>query len=145
MQTFTVIYLIILSLTIFTKIWLATRQIRHVCEYRDSVPENFSTQINLNEHHKAADYTCAKVRLSYINILLGVLLLLALTLGGGINVIVDFCADWLNNSLARGMALIVITMLLMSLTEIPIDFYRTFVVEQKFGFNKMTPAMFLRI
>ena len=142
MQTFTVIYLITLSLTIFVKIWLATRQIRHVCKYRDSVPENFSTQINLNEHHKAADYTCAKVRLSYINILLGALLLLALTLGGGINVLVNFCADWLNNSLARGMALIIITMLLMSLTEIPIDYYRTFVVEQKFGFNKMTPAMF---
>ena len=142
MQTFTVVFLVALVLTVFIKTWLASRHIHYVSTHRNSVPDNFSSQINLEAHQKAADYTCAKTRLSYANILLEAVLLLMLTLGGGLNILATFWSNWFDDSLAYGMALILSTILLMGLVEVPINYYRTFVIENEFGFNKMTLTMF---
>lgn len=142
MQTFTLIFLTALLLTTATQIWLAVRHTRYVRAHQDRVPEEFSNQISLNDHRKAADYTCAKTRAGYPGILLHVVLLLAFTLGGGLNALSDFWAGWLSDPLMHGMALIISTFLLMSLAELPLSYYRTFVIEEHYGFNKMTPAMF---
>lgn len=141
MQTFTLIFLIALLLTTATQIWLAVRHIRYVRAHQDRVPEEFSGQISLNDHRKAADYTCAKTRAGYPGILLHVVLLLAFTLGGGLSALSVFWAGWLNDPLLHGMALIISAFLLMSLAELPLSYYRTFVIEEQYGFNKMTPAM----
>ena len=143
MQTFTTVFLIALLLTFCVRMWLATRHIHHVLAHRDSVPDNFSAQISLEAHQKAADYTCAKTRLGYVSISLETLLLLIFTLGGGLSILVSFWSNLLSDPIASGMALIISTILLMSAAEIPVSYYRTFVIEQQFGFNKMTPRMFL--
>ncbi|MBS0587261.1 MAG: M48 family metallopeptidase [Proteobacteria bacterium] len=142
MQTFTLIFLIALLLTTATQVWLAVRHIRYVRAHQDRVPEEFSSQISLNDHRKAADYTCAKTRAGYPGILLHVVLLLAFTLGGGLNALSSFWAGWLSDPLMHGIVLIISTFLLMSLAELPLSYYRTFVIEEQYGFNKMTPAMF---
>ncbi len=142
MQTFTLIFLTALLLTTATQIWLAVRHTRYVRAHQDRVPEEFSNQISLDDHRKAADYTCAKTRAGYPGILLHVVFLLAFTLGGGLNALSDFWAGWLSDPLMHGMALIISTFLLMSLAELPLSYYRTFVIEEHYGFNKMTPAMF---
>ena len=143
MQTFTAVFLIALLLTFCVRMWLATRHIHHVLAHRDSVPDNFSAQISLEAHQKAADYTCAKTRLGYVSISLETLLLLIVTLGGGLSILVSFWSNLLSDPIASGMALIISTILLMSVAEIPVSYYRTFVIEQQFGFNEMTPRMFL--
>lgn len=143
MQIFTAVFLVALLLTFCTRMWLATRHIHHVLAHRDSVPGDFSSQINLEAHQKAADYTCAKTRLGYASISLETALLLLFTLGGGLSVLASFWSNLLNNPLANGMALIISAMLLMGVAEIPVSYYRTFIIEQQFGFNKMTPRMFL--
>jgi STE24 endopeptidase len=142
MQTFTTLFLAALTLTFLARIWLATRHIHHVLAHRHRVPDDFSSRITLESHQKAADYTCAKTRLGYISITLDTLLLLALTLGGGLNALADFWSNWFSDPLIHGMALIVSAVLLMSVAGIPVSYYRTFVIENKFGFNKMSPRMF---
>jgi STE24 endopeptidase len=142
MQTFTLVFLIALLFTTSTQIWLAVRHARHVRANQDKVPEEFASQISLSDHQKAADYTCAKTRAGYPGILLHVLLLLVFTLGGGLNALSDFWAGWLSDPLAHGMTLIISTFFIMSAAELPLSYYRTFVIEEQYGFNKMTPAMF---
>lgn len=142
MQTFTLVLLIALLLTTSTQIWLSIRHTRHVRAHQDKVPEEFSGQISLSDHQKAADYTCAKTRAGYPGILLHVVLLLVFTLGGGLNALSDFWAGWLSDPLAHGMTLIISTFFIMSAAELPLSYYRTFVIEEQYGFNKMTPAMF---
>lgn len=142
MQTFTIIFLATLFLTTITQLWLATRHIRHIQAHRGKVPENFSSQIDLASHQKAADYTCAKTRTSYISILLQAILLLALTLGGGLNMLSAFWSGLIDNTLIHGVVLIVSTYMIISILELPLSYYHTFVIEQEFGFNKMTPAMY---
>jgi len=142
MQTFTIIFVLTLLLTTMTQWWLATRHIRHVIAHRNQVPDAFAAQIDLSAHQKAADYTCAKVRLGYPSLLLHAGLLLALTLGGGLEMLSSFWSASFSDALWHGMILILSTVALLSLVEIPFSYYRTFVIEQKFGFNKMTPGMF---
>ena len=142
MQTFTLVFLIALLLTTLTQIWLAARHIRYVRAHQDKVPEKFAGQINLVDHQKAADYTCAKTRAGYVGILLQVVLLLIFTLGGGLNALSNFWVGWLSYPLAHGMALIISTFMIIGIAEIPLSYYRTFVIEEQYGFNKMTPSMF---
>ena len=142
MPIFTIIFLLTLVSAVSIRVWLATRHIRYVHTHRNSVPENFSSQISLDAHQKAADYTCAKTRLNYANICLDTVLLLILTLGGGLNALNLFWSNWFSDPLLQGMIFILGTVLLMGLVEIPINYYRTFVIEKKFGFNKMTHSMF---
>jgi STE24 endopeptidase len=127
-----------------TRLWLAQRQIRYVQAHRDAVPRMFAEAIPLAAHQKAADYTVAKARLAMLDILVGAAALLALTLGGGI--------DWLTLQWARlaepqglwhGTALIASAVALLSALELPLALYRTFVIEARFGFNRITPRLFL--
>jgi STE24 endopeptidase len=126
-----------------TRLWLTWRQVRHVRAHRNAVPSTFAEAIPLPAHQKAADYTVDKARLSMIEVIVGAGVLLALTLGGVI--------DWLHVQWARvlepaglwhGVALIGSVMVLIALVDLPLTLYRTFVVEQRHGFNRMTARLF---
>jgi STE24 endopeptidase len=142
MQTFTAVFLPALILTLGTRVWLATRHIRHILAHRDRVPANFSSQVTLEAHQKAADYTCAKTRIGYLSMFLEAAVLLLLTLGGGLTALADFWSSRLSDPIMHGTALILSTVMLMGAVGIPVSYYRAFVIEEQFGFNKMTPGMF---
>lgn len=142
MQPFTLIFIVALLLTTLIQVWLSSRHIRYVRSHQNKVPDRFASQISLDDHQKAANYTCAKTRAGYPSILLHTVLLLILTLGGGLNALSNFWAGWLNDPIIHGMALIISTFLIMGLVEIPFSYYRIFVIEEQFGFNKMTRGMF---
>ena len=142
MQAFTLIFIATLFVTTAIQIWLSMRHIRHVCAHQNKVPEDFASQISLADHSKAADYTCAKTRAGYFGIFMHAALLLLFTLGGGLNALSLFWHGWFSDPITHGMVLILTTFLIMGLFEIPLSYYRIFVIEEQFGFNKMTPGMF---
>lgn len=142
MQSFTLIFITTLLITTAIQIWLSMRHIRHVRAHQNKVPEDFASQISLADHSKAADYTCAKTRAGYFGIFMHAVLLLIFTLGGGLNALSLFWHGWISDPIAHGMALILCTFLIMGMFEIPLSYYRIFVIEEQFGFNKMTSGMF---
>jgi STE24 endopeptidase len=142
MQSFTLIFIAALFVTTVIQIWLSMRHIRHVRAHQNKVPEGFVGQISLADHSKAADYTCAKTRAGFPGIFLHVALLFIFTLGGGLNALSLFWLEWFSDPIMHGMGLILSTFLIMGLFEIPLSYYRIFVIEEQFGFNKMTPGMF---
>ena len=143
LSQFSLLFAGALLLTTLAKLWLARRQLAHIAAHRSQVPQAFHEQIGLDAHHKAADYTSAKTRLGMLNALFEALLLFAFTLGGGIQQIAGFWLGTLTSPLAQGMAIIVSVLLLGSLLEMPFGLYRTFVIEARYGFNKMTLALYL--
>jgi STE24 endopeptidase len=125
------------------RLWLALRQIRHVRAHRGRVPEGFAETIPLAAHQKAADYCDARTRVGMADIVLGSVVLLALTLGGLLQAISDAWAGALApGGLWHGVALIISVVLLSAALDLPLAIYRTFVVEARFGFNRTTPALF---
>ncbi len=143
-STFTLVFLAALAAATATRLWLAARQSRYVRAHRDAVPESFAGTIPLAAHQKAADYTVVKTRLAMIEVCISAALVLGLTLGGLLQWMSDAWSGAADpGGIAHGVALIVSVVILLSLLELPLTLYRTFVVEARFGFNRMTPRLFV--
>ncbi len=143
-NAFTWVFLAALAAATATRLWLAMRQVRHVEAHRSSVPETFQETIPLSAHQKAADYTAAKARLGMIDVLVAAALALWLTVGGLIQGLSGLWARWLDaGSIAHGTALLLSIFLVQGLVALPETLYRTFVIEERFGFNRMTLKLFL--
>lgn len=143
MNTFTVIFLTLLATAVGIQLWLSARQLRHVARHRDQVPEAFRERIALPAHRKAADYTLAKTRFEQAEVVIGAILLVGWTLGGGLDLLDRAwrATDW--PTLWVGAGFVLSVFLLMGLLELPLTAYRTFALEQRFGFNRTTPALFI--
>jgi STE24 endopeptidase len=143
LNAFSWTFLAALTAATATRLWLAQRQIRHVAAHRGAVPGTFAEAIPLPAHQKAADYTVAKSRFGMVDTLVGAALTLALTLGGAIQALADLWAPWLGrSSVAHGTALLLSLFLVQGAIGLPLTLYRTFVIEERFGFNRMTLRLF---
>ncbi len=132
-----------LVLSLATQLWLAARQVRHVHKNRASVPDEFQDQIPLDAHQKAADYTITRVRFGRFEAIAGAILLLIWTLGGGLELLDQAWRSLGWDPILTGVGFMVAVMLISSVLDLPFSAYRTFVIEQRFGFNKTTPAVFI--
>ncbi|HEX6529518.1 MAG TPA: M48 family metallopeptidase, partial [Burkholderiales bacterium] len=143
LTVFTTIFLAALAAATGTRLWLALRQMRHVHAHRADVPGMFADSIPLDAHQKAADYTVAKTRLAIVDAVLDALILLALTLGGLLQWLSDLWARVFSvESIWHGSALILSVFLLREVLNFPLTVYRIFVIEERFGFNRMTWKLF---
>ncbi len=125
------------------RLWLATRQARHVAAHRGSVPAAFAASVPLSAHQKAADYTLAKTRLGMLGAAIEASLLVGWTLLGGLDLLNRWLADLIGTGMVQQLALLAAFALASGLLDVPLSLYQTFVLEQKFGFNKTTPILWL--
>ena len=125
------------------KLWLATRQARHVAQHQHQVPAAFAGTISLQAHQKAAQYTLAKSKIGLWDMALEALVLLGWTLLGGLDWLNQSLLAWLGAGMAQQLALVVSFMLIGGLIHLPLSLIQTFGVEQRFGFNNMTWRLWL--
>ena len=141
--TLTLLLAVGLLAHVVLKFWLNARQVRHVAQHRAAVPQAYAQTIALVDHQKAADYTLAKARLGQWDILLDALLLLGWTLLGGLDALNQWLLSFMQPGLVQQMTLILAFMLVGGIVGLPLSLMQTFGVEQRFGFNKMTPALWV--
>jgi STE24 endopeptidase len=139
---FTVLFVVAVVAMVGTKLWLASRQIRFVAGHREQVPSQFAGTIALSAHQRAADYTVERTRLTMIEIVVGAAVLIGLTLLGGVQALDLAISDWLGRGYAGQIALVAAVIVITSVIDLPFEYYRQFVVEQRFGFNRMSKGIF---
>jgi len=142
MTTFGIVFLAAVALTTATRLWLEWRHLKHVMACRESVPAEFSERITLSAHQKAADYTCAKTRLRMVSIAVDAAIVLTLTFGGLLQLLHNISAASTAQGIVGGLLLITLLMVLLTVIETPFNYYRAFTIEERFGFNRMTRALF---
>src|SRR5687767_13062900 len=142
MNPFGIVFLCVLAAATALRLWLGARHIAYVQAHRDAVPAQFAGEVSLDAHRKAADYTAAKTRISLVSVAVDSVLVLWLTLGGGVQLLYEVAARWFDGEIARGLALIGLLSVITTLVELPLGLYRTFRLEERFGFNKMTLALY---
>ncbi|VFR28964.1 macromolecule metabolism; macromolecule degradation; degradation of proteins, peptides, glycopeptides [plant metagenome] len=140
---FSLFFVAMLALDVMLKLWLATRQTRHVSSHRARVPDEFASRIGLHSHQRAADYTVARARLGMIERVFDAAVLVGLTLLGGLQALDQLAAHWVSADLPRQLLLITLVALLLGALGLPFTLYRQFRLEARFGFNRMTPGLFL--
>jgi len=138
------LFLAALAAASATRLWLARRQVRHVAAHRGAVPASFAGSIPLESHRRAADYTIAKTRSGMVGVAMHAAVLLAVTLGGGLQLILDLWAGaFARGSLAHGTASLLTLAFALAAINLPLGLYRIFVIEARFGFNRITPRLFV--
>jgi len=138
---FSVLFVVFLLLTLSLRTWLAARHIRHIAHHRASVPAEFAPKVPLAAHQKAADYTVAKTRLGLIGTLWGAIVLIGFTLMGGLQLLSLAILPFTGPGLMHQLVLVVAFAVIASVLDLPLDWYRQFVLEQRFGFNKMSKGL----
>ena len=137
-----VLFIVALAAETGVRLWLSSRQIAAVRAHRDRVPAMFADRIALPDQQRAADYTVARVRAGRWATVFEALFKLALTFGGGlaaVNAVVNrtgWPEPW------RGTLAVLAVLLLLTLLGLPFTLWRTFRVEARFGFNRMSPSLF---
>ncbi|MVW78964.1 M48 family metalloprotease [Bordetella sp. 02P26C-1] len=143
LNTLTLLFAFFLVADLCVRQWLAARQIRHVARHRDQVPPEFSPRIGLHSHQRAADYTAARVRLGMVERVYDAAILVALTLMGGLQAIDMAIAQITSHDLLRQLLLLGSVALLLGVLGLPFTLWRQFRLEARFGFNRMTPGLFV--
>ncbi len=144
MNTFTIIFLIAIVISFSIQFWLSLRQKSFVLEHRGAVPDAFKETVSLEAHQKAADYTVEKGKLGDIDSAIGIIFLLILTLGGGISIAFKLWSSFGLSPMLTDLGAVATIVLVMTVLEIPTSLYQTFVIEEKFGFNKSTLPQFFK-
>ncbi len=143
MPLFSTIFIIMVILSALIHFWLSQRQINYVTTHREKTPDAFAKKITLEEHQKAADYTIAKEKLGKIELLIGTVLIFIWTLGGGLEYLDQFIRTYQFEPLYAGVVFILLMGFISSIFDIPLGLYNTFVLEEKFGFNRTTFKIWL--
>lgn len=142
-STLTVAFAAFLLAGLAVKFWLASRQIRHVAAHRGSVPPMFHSTVSLPAHQKAADYTVAKTRFGLLELAFGAAVLVGWTLLGGLDALNQWLLARLGPGMTQQLALMGAFALIGGLLELPFALYQTFVIEERFGFNRMSLKLWL--
>ncbi|MDB4099344.1 M48 family metallopeptidase [Candidatus Thioglobus sp.] len=140
---FTFIFLFAISASVLSLLWLNFRQDKAINNSFNAVPEGFSESIKLEDHQKAGNYTKAKLLLNHFEIIFSTIILLIWTIGGGMNWLDIYWSQKITDPILMGTTFIISITLIASFIDLPFSIYRTFVLEQKFGFNRMTIRTFV--
>jgi len=138
MHLFTTIFLSFVAATVLVRLWLNQRQINHIQQHSARVPEAFAGRIDITDHHRAANYSCTKLRLGRIILAWETAWLLIWTIGGGLNLVDQWWSGFGYSALLTGIAFIFSIAILSAILNLPFSLYQTFVVEERFGFNQTT-------
>lgn len=139
---FSVLFVGFLLLTLTVRFWLASRHIRHILTHRSAVPAGFAGKIPLAAHQKAADYTIAKTKFGVVLLLVHAVVLIGFTLLGGLQWLSTAVFQLTGAGMTYQLGLIIAFAVISGLIDLPFDYYKQFVLEQRFGFNKMRASLF---
>ncbi len=140
---FSAVFVFFLLASLLARLWLGARHVRHVMAHRDAVPAQFAQAISLEAHRKAANYTVAKGRFGRVSFLVGAVILLGFTLLGGLQALSDAILPLTGPGMKHQIALIAAFAVISGVIDLPLEYYQQFVLEEQFGFNKMTPRLFV--
>lgn len=140
---FTILFIAFLMTDVLLRLWLASRQLRHVRQHREQVPAQFADRIALRSHQRAADYTAGRTRLSIVERVTEAAMLIAFTLLGGLQFLDVHLGRAVDSDMLRQLLLIGAVLLIMGIIGLPFTVWRKFVLDERFGFNRITPSLFI--
>ncbi|HWL29229.1 MAG TPA: M48 family metallopeptidase, partial [Burkholderiaceae bacterium] len=140
---FTLLFIAFLLTDVALRLWLASRQIRHVQRHRAEIPSEFSERIGLYSHQRAADYTTAKMKFSMVERVTEAAVLVGLTLLGGLQFLDTQLGYLFDSEMLRQLALIFVVLALLGVVGLPFSAWSKFRIEARFGFNRVTPRLFI--
>lgn len=142
-EVVTKIFLVFLCVKALLEAWLEAKNKQCILAHRKEVPAKFQSEIGLEDHQKAADYSVAKINSGKFFQFYDIVILLILTLGGGLTALDLLAQEFVTGVYSQAALFFVFLGILVTILSLPQSIYSTFVIEEKFGFNKVTPTLFI--
>ena len=135
------ITLIILLLLLWKLDFVAT--LLNLRALSPEVPAEFKDRISSAEHQKSLDYARTNARFAILQSVVSLFSLLVFWFAGGFGWLDSLCRSWLGDGLSGGLLFLGLLFLGNHLLQLPLAAYDTFVIEQRFGFNRTTPGLYV--
>lgn len=143
-ETLFILFITLATLQLIVKIALNTVNLNYIRQRQDNVPAEFSDKIDLESHKKAAEYTAAKMNFSSATALWHYFILMFWIAFGGLNILDQWARGFGFGEMATAFVFVAALVLVSLVLGLPESLYHTFVLEERFGFNKTTPALFVK-
>lgn len=140
---YTKLFLVALFVKSLIESLLDKRNMDHIIKNRNAVPAKFQDQITLADHQKAADYSVEKIKVAQIFHFIDLVVFLLLTLAGGLELINHLAMQVNASPIMTGLIFFAIFGIIQMVLSLPQTLYTTFVIEEKYGFNKTTWKTFV--
>jgi STE24 endopeptidase len=140
---FSMLFVCFVAVTLAVRFWLGSRHIRHIQAHRHAVPAQFAEKIPLSAHQKAADYTVARTKFNLFMLLVNTAVLVSFTLLGGLQWLSLAVLKVTGQGMAYQIGLLTAFAVVSAIIDLPFEYYKQFVLEARFGFNKMTLGLFI--
>ncbi len=108
-----------------------------------TLPEEFEGVYDEDTYAKSQEYTRVRTKFGYLTTLFDLGLLLGFWFLGGFEKLDQIVRTFGFGELVTGLLYIGILMLGKTIISLPFSIYSTFVIEERFGFNKTTPKTFV--
>lgn len=125
-----------------TNIVLSFLNTNYAWNHRDRIPEYYKNLISPEQYQKHLEYTLAKARFGRFSEVCALFVFLTFLLAGGFGAFDIWTRSITSNTYLQGFLLVFGVSSFFSLTNIPFTLYSIFVIEEKFGFNKMTLKLY---
>lgn len=134
-------FLIIIGLVIFNFIFSNILDYLNHRNWNDEIPKELDKFYNKKKYKKAKEYSISKNKISFISGSLSFTLTASLLIFNGYGFLNDIVIKIDSNFIASGLFFLILY-ILNTLISLPFSYYNTFVIEEKFGFNKTTKKTF---
>jgi len=143
----TAVFVFLTLAAIAFDLWLDRRQIAYVRKHEAALPAAFSGKVTLDQHRRASAYTIAKAKLESAYLAANGLFVLLMAYAGGFALLYHLISARLASTefasaatagYLGSLALAGCFLILSGLVDLPFDLYKNFVIEERFGFNRMT-------
>lgn len=135
--------IIILSALILDFLLDLISEILNLEKLGTTLPSEFEGVYSEEKYEQSQQYTRTNTKFGFITSAFGLLLFLTFWFAGGFNWLDLIVRSWFDSNIARGLAYIGILILSQTILSLPFDIYSTFVIEEKYGFNKTTVKTFI--
>ena len=140
MNIFAVIILLALAVNYFLNL---ASDLMNLKSLKTPLPEEFRDVFDEEKYREAQEYTRVRTRFGLITSTFSLLILLIFWFAGGFNWVDQLVRDFGYGTIVTGVLFVGILMLAQTIISLPFSVYSTFVIEERFGFNKTTPSTFI--
>ena len=140
MNYFLLIILAVLIGTYVLDLIVDTLNVRNV---KTALPEEFEGYYDTDKYKKSQEYLRENTRFGIITDTITTPITIAFILLGGFDTVDQFARGFNLGSILTGLIFTGALLLALQILLIPFSIYSTFVIEEKYGFNKTTPKTFI--
>lgn len=110
---------------------------------RSELPDEFGDTFDSAAYRKSQAYTRERTRFGILESTFNLVVFLLFWLAGGYPWLDGLIRGWTESDVLRGLGFVSVLVAANQILDLPFEIYSTFVLEERYGFNKTTPRTFI--